>query len=273
MNAAVNKKYLSPMWWREAIVPRLRAYAASVNFEPHVVEKRIGAEAYRFFIANPTGKAWYGRNVDKLSLEMEFARRHLLHPGATVIECGAHHGHDTIVLSRSVGPHGRVVAVEPLPENVAIIRRNCELNGLKNVTVVAAALGAASGAATLRNTSNGAIETAPRAGGVSVSVATLDELCAQAGLRPDFIKMDVEGYEVAVLQGAQRTLLTHPNLHIEIHPFALPRFGHSVTDLWNLIDLQAYQLWLQLNDSVPPARIEHAVPVRNRAHLYCARRA
>ena len=73
---------------------------------------------------------------------MRFIRGNLVKPGSVVLECGAHHGAHTILLSKWVGDQGKVIAVEPMPENAAIIRRNIELNGLTNVTVVEKMVGA-----------------------------------------------------------------------------------------------------------------------------------
>jgi FkbM family methyltransferase len=62
--------------------------------------------------------------------------------GDVVIECGSHHGCTAIMLSRWVGPTGKVYAYEPGARNYEVLRRNLRLNGIENVTAVRAAVGA-----------------------------------------------------------------------------------------------------------------------------------
>ena len=62
-------------------------------------------------------------------------------PGDCVLDVGANIGLYSLALSRAVGPSGRVIAVEPDPDNLALLRRNLQANGCTNVTVVEEALG------------------------------------------------------------------------------------------------------------------------------------
>lgn len=67
---------------------------------------------------------------------MQFAKGKLIQPGTVAIECGAHHGSESILLSRWVGDAGKVIVIEPMPDNIAILKKNIELNDLKNVTLI-----------------------------------------------------------------------------------------------------------------------------------------
>lgn len=263
---SLSARYLSPFWWKETLRARAVTLVNSVGFRPHVIRKRIEGEDCAFFIGDPTGAAWYGRTLDHDNLEMRFVREHLLKPGMTVLEVGGHHGHDTIPLSRWAGEAGRVITVEPLPETVAIIRENVRLNDLRNVEIVAAALGAESGAARLKRTSNGSIATGDS--GAPVDVLTVDDLCERRGVWPDLIKLDVEGFEVDVLLGAKKALARRPVLQVEIHPHALPKFGRTAQDFWNALDLTGYECWMQLNDLDVPQPAVVPAPTPNRCHLF-----
>src|SRR4051812_3959010 len=56
-------------------------------------------------------------------------------PGATVIDVGANIGYNTVYAARRVTPAGRVIAIEPAQDNLAVLRRNLAINGLRQVEV------------------------------------------------------------------------------------------------------------------------------------------
>eukprot|EP00277_Geminigera_cryophila_P003414 CAMPEP_0179433806 /NCGR_PEP_ID=MMETSP0799-20121207/18148_1 /TAXON_ID=46947 /ORGANISM="Geminigera cryophila, Strain CCMP2564" /LENGTH=459 /DNA_ID=CAMNT_0021212009 /DNA_START=296 /DNA_END=1674 /DNA_ORIENTATION=+ len=156
-----------------------------------------------------------------------FAR--FVHPGDTVIDAGAHIGSLSLPLARLVGPNGRVVSFEPTAEVYKALALNIAVNGLSGyVTPVLAALGSThghlavphlsmhrilnSGQTALRHTTTTTTTTKttashPQGGGGMASarreVMSLDmfELPSLA-----FIKIDVQGMELEVVQGAAATL-------------------------------------------------------------------
>lgn len=130
-------------------------------------------------------------------------------------DVGANRGYYTV---RMAGRCGRVVAFEPNPLNRAKLVRNVELNGLRNVTVLPYACGEARYRAKLYPAGSGStllegfVSTEP----IEVEVVPLDEVLD----RVDLVKIDVEGYEWYVLQGARRLIEScKPVLVIEHHDF------------------------------------------------------
>lgn len=126
--------------------------------------------------------------------------------GMTVFDIGANIGYYTSFFSRRVGVAlGKVVAVEPMPRALALLAKNKSLN----VEIVESAIGREPGKARLHQMSS--LDTSfvefgfGRAQGVSVT--TIDELSNKYGA-PDLIKIDVEGAELAALEGARNTLTT-----------------------------------------------------------------
>ena len=152
-----------------------------------------------------------------------------LRPGGTFVDVGANLGYFTLVAAAAVGPHGRVLALEPHPELAAELRENLAANGLDQVEVreVAAAetparlelsgfaIGGNWGSASLVNP---AADGAPR---FTVDARPLDALLAEAGLDAvDLVKLDVEGAEERVLRGMAAGLAAHRyrRVLLELHP-------------------------------------------------------
>ena len=142
----------------------------------------------------------------RVELPVQRALAGLLAPGDVCFDVGANVGFYTLLAARIVGPEGRVVAFEPHPENVAALERNVQANGLSNVVVVPKAVSAASGEARLAGGDRATAHLdADR--GRPVETVSLDEfVAAWPALAPAVVKIDVEGHELEVLEGARRTL-------------------------------------------------------------------
>lgn len=147
--------------------------------------------------------------------------RRLLRPGMTVVDVGANVGYYALLFRQAVGPRGRVVCLEPDPGNLRELRRNVERNHLHNVEVVAAAAGEAAGEIRFSSGLNGSVSAA---GDLRVPAIRLDDLSDGP---VDLIKIDVEGYEAAVLRGAAGLIeRRRPTLFIELHPALLTADSH-----------------------------------------------
>ena len=135
--------------------------------------------------------------------------------GEIVIDAGAHIGLFSIRASQLVGPKGLVIAIEPYPDNFNILLRNIKLNSLKNVIPLNVALSNREGRAKLyidKKTTAGhsiikGIRNSISSEFILVPSMTLDSLVKKLNLnRIDFIKIDVEGAEYLLLQGAREVL-------------------------------------------------------------------
>ena len=128
-------------------------------------------------------------------------------PGQTVLDIGAYVGMFTVKASTLVGEEGRVIAIEPSPENYDLLARNCE--ALFNVTLVKKAVMATTGTGRLYYSKSAAANSLVIRWKryVEVETITLDELVEELGLdKVDMIKLDAEGAELEVLKGATETL-------------------------------------------------------------------
>jgi FkbM family methyltransferase len=169
------------------------------------------------------------------------AMAELVKPGMTVVDVGANLGLYTLYMAGLVGPTGRVIAFEPDPDLVEILRENCSANGVTNVEVHNCALGAEPDhlilhRLTLNSGENhlGSKERGAFRRPVEVVVATFDSLLPD--VRPDFVKVDVQGWELNVLKGMRLALLSsRPKVYVELWPEGLRRAGSSPKELYTFI--------------------------------------
>jgi len=133
----------------------------------------------------------------------------VVHAGEQVADIGAHIGYFTVLLSRLVGPTGRVVAFEPEPGNLELLKANCVLNGCSNVDLHDCALAAERGSRELflSPSNRGDHRLTPTANRTSLPVeaARFDDLWAGRGPL-DFAKIDAQGFELPILWGMVRTI-------------------------------------------------------------------
>ena len=140
-----------------------------------------------------------------------------LKPGDTVFDVGAHAGYYTLLASRLVGPEGHVFAFEPNPRNLACLRRHVRLNRCDNVTVVEAAVARHTGAMRFDTSRGSGRGRLCADGAAEVATVSLDQFAEERGIVPSLIKIDVEGSEVEVLEGARRLLAGCPPLVLSVH--------------------------------------------------------
>ena len=175
------------------------------------------------------------------------ALERLVEPGMRVLDVGANLGLYTVLLARRAGPNGRIVAFEPDPELADLLRENCALNGCANVDVHAVALGQRNERLRLHRLvlNSGDNSLGARDGGwfreqVEVEVVALDAYLPD--LRADFVKIDVQGWEVDVLRGMERLLAAGPRLYVEFWPWGLRRAGRTPEELVAFLTDRGYRL-------------------------------
>jgi FkbM family methyltransferase len=185
---------------------------------------KINGETYR---VDPRLRHRLGQNYDA---PVAAFIRERIRPGALCVDVGANVGVYVLQFARWAGPRGRVVAFEPNPGALSALRRHVEMNDLGGrVELVAAAVGARSGSATMYASDFDGMSRlgapnvliADRVREITVPVVTLDEFCEERALAPDWLFIDIEGFEIAALEGARRLLQRRgSDLHIvvEMHP-------------------------------------------------------
>ena len=133
------------------------------------------------------------------------------------IDIGAHIGRYTLIAAEKVGPKGRVVAIEPATDNYRLLSKNIELNKLDNVHIWNIAIAANDGEALLSTGDDPATNSlygdwlkminSKSDNQQRVKIKKLDAIIENEGLTlVDLVKIDVEGAELEVLKGAERSL-------------------------------------------------------------------
>jgi FkbM family methyltransferase len=151
-----------------------------------------------------------------------------VHPGDIVADVGAFIGLYSIALAFRVGPEGRVTAFEPDAHNFMALEAHCRLNRIDSVELMNVAVGDEDGPVRFdsgRGSESRVSCTAGTSG--TVRCVRLDSVFEHRRL--DILKIDVEGYEEAVLRGAVRLLgdrNRRPRMVLmEVHPYAWPALG------------------------------------------------
>jgi FkbM family methyltransferase len=136
-----------------------------------------------------------------------------------IFDLGAKVGFYTLVAAVKTGRGGRVYAFEPLPRNVAFLRRHLDHNRIRNVEIVEAAVSDSSGSAAFEEFESPALGRLGRSGRLWIRTVTLDGMVFDNGLPlPDVLKIDIEGGERRALEGARRILeRCHPLIFLATH--------------------------------------------------------
>ena len=157
------------------------------------------------------GKRWItGSGIDRLWLgSYEPAKMWLastwVNSGDVVFDIGANVGIYTLLFSDRVGSSGRVIAFEPSPRNIRYLRRHVDLNRAENILVVEAAVSRGVGIVRFDTAETAATGHLSVQGSLDVVTTTIDHFAESTGLVPSHMKIDVEGAEADVIQGAVET--------------------------------------------------------------------
>ena len=178
------------------------------------------ASGYRMWVSPARNLSYITGTAEP---HLQRAIRKYVKRGDTVYDVGANEGYVSLSLAKQVGGSGQVIAFEPVPQNLELLRKNVELNHLENVIVRGEAASDRSGKDVIRVAGN--LSTAsmawhqhdPAAMEVAIDTVTIDELTQTGELAlPSFVKMDVEGAEGRALSGMRGTIAaSRPVLFVE----------------------------------------------------------
>jgi FkbM family methyltransferase len=181
-------------------------------------------------------------------LETEIVKR-LIKQGDIVLDIGANIGYYTLLFAKLVGPQGKVFAFEPAPSNYALLERNVEINGYKNVVLVQKAVSNRTMKVKLYLSASSIgdhrIYQEDGRQFVEVEAVSLDDFFRYYGGRIDFIKMDIQGAEFVAFQGMLNLLKKNKSVQLitEYAPSWIKRSGSDPEDYLKLLTKQGFELY------------------------------
>lgn len=185
-------------------------------------------------LSTPMGRALYRYGFSPPEVQLV---RTVLRPGDVFIDGGAHIGMFTLVGAAAVGRTGRVIACEPVPENVQLLKANLDLNRFEWVDIFNGALAEHAGTGELfsfgaeAGLSSFAPATQTGTRRLVVDLRSLDELGSAHLARVRLVKLDIEGAEVKALSGAVELLRSQPDFLVEVEREHLARQGSGADEM------------------------------------------
>lgn len=181
-----------------------------------------------------------------------------LKPGHVFFDVGAHHGWVSMWTLPLVGKEGAVYSFEPSPANLSILEWHRNINNFSQWTIVPKAVSDEdaverrfflidSGDSPMNSLTTGVPGTplmeGRDIGKINIQTITLDTFCKEVGVRPNLVKIDVEGAELLVLRGAGRLLgESYPTIILAVHPYWLPT-GQSPAQIAELLSANGYTVF------------------------------
>lgn len=243
----------------------LRIYAACVPWTstvgPIVGGLRFSRDSSVMSLTIAKNCQYYDDNLRSFAL--------LIRPNGSVIDVGANIGIYSCFAAQKAGPEGRVFAFEATPKTFERLVRNTSLNNSGCIICTHVALGNTTNGSTfidqhknddsqncLRSVSANTIEL----GEQKVPIARLDD-CLSATDNFDVLKIDVEGAELMVLEGASSVLKRCRTVFIEVFEPNLKKFNASSQTLLQLLESNGFNLFIWRNDRLIPLLNEHTFEI------------
>ncbi len=204
--------------------------------------------------------------------EDEEMLQRLLKPGQVYVDVGANIGTLTLAASGMVASNGKVIAIEAHPVTMQYLRDNVALNQFKNIEVIHTAAGNQQGELVFSsiNSDDQNKVLLNKSGGVTVQVNTLDHVLASTSTI-DLLKIDVEGYEKMVLEGATETLRKTTVLLYESWEKHFEGYGYQTQDVIRLLQTAGFTVgkaagdrFELLSDHYSSLRCENLLAVKNK---------
>lgn len=236
-------------WWK----PDPRIAAAKENFmelNHSLPSGRIAMRPGIVWNVDPQSKnpfTWFCYQSPEMVTEFDFFLR-IRASRMRFLDLGANHG--VFSLAFTFGrPAAKALAMDPSPLAFPILQNNLRLNPQCHITPLQVAAGGGSG--NLRMKLNWHhLEVIRDQNAVEsdqikiVPVRTVDSICEEYNFEPDLIKIDVEGHELAALQGMEKTLRkSSAEFFLEIHPELISELGYRVSDIANYLHELDYEPW------------------------------
>ena len=230
-------------------------HGVSIRFNPTRMSRRLWLDSFE-------AKSIYD--------EMENFFLKYLRPGDVVVDVGANIGWYALLCAASVGPQGRVYAFEAHPVTFRYLEENTGLNDFDHVELYQLAIGNAYGEIQLSDSPSDDLNKVITGDGVSVAQRRLDELIPAEPIA--LIKIDVEGFELFVLQGAIGILEHVQTILFEIWDEHIRPYGYEFKDVYDLLNKAGFTIirriaqgYIEVDRDYDAADIADLIAVRDQA--------
>lgn len=194
--------------------------------------------------------------------------------GSLFVDVGANFGWYTVLFSMCAGTSGHVVAIEPEPNNLRLLRKNISANNATNVSVINGGVGINSGEAelSLNDLSNPGMHSLRQDlhsnNKVKIKIDTLDHILEQHSGEIELLKMDIEGFEVDALLGAENTLARTKHVLIEYTPKFIRACGRDPKQFLSIFEKHKFVAHIMKNGQIHLCPSEFLINIDSElAHL------
>ncbi len=181
------------------------------------------------------------------AFEIELLKKHISH-GDTVLDIGANIGYYASLLSQLVGEKGKVHCFEPDKQNFEHLQKT--VSGLKNTRINNTAVGPRTETLKIYTSKNLNVDHRTYKPEeydqeIEIQAVSIDDYLGNT-TTIDFIKMDIQGFEMQAIQGMQKTLENNPSLKLisEFWPYGLKKAGSSVTEYFTFLTAKGFTCYL-----------------------------
>lgn len=259
--------YLPPFPGKGRLIDRLDA----ASFPKQVRRRRRYGVLFDCDLSDKVTREIYYTGFDRKDCRV---LRALIKPTMTVLDVGANIGYFSLLGARWLKGSGTVHAFEPAPETAERFRRNLALNPSlsKTVRLHRLALSDFEGGVDIKvaDASNRGCNYVQKADGFgSIRATTLDSWVAANQISSiHLIKVDVEGSEIAVVDGGEKTIRRfRPPMMIEVNPATLQRFGHTAAELIGRINDLNYSM--HVADRWALRALSHPLQFGEEPNVFC----
>lgn len=205
--------------------------------------------------------------------------------GDVVLDIGANIGYYTLILAKLVGQRGKVFAFEPGPLNFALLKKNIEINGYKNVILEQKAVSDRSEMTRLYLSADNPADhriydSHDNRRFIQISAVRLDDYFKDYFGKIDFIKMDIQGAEGLAIKGMANLLRRNANVKVltEFWPFGLTRCGLEPNEYLSMLLSLRFKLYevSEQERKIKPVVVSRLLHMytpdkRNYTNLLCVR--
>ena len=229
----------------------------------HLVTFRVDDMRLRLYPSVNSELYWLKRDIH---LSDHRFLRQVVRPGDTVVDVGANIGALAVQASILVGNAGRVIALEAHPRTYRYLLGNVRLNGCSNIQPINVAVGASQGSVNISDFPDRDDQNRVVAVGTSVPADSLDQLLG--GTPVSLLKIDVEGFEKFVLEGAKKTLRVTRCVYIQSFEQQFIEYGYHTSDVLRLLEDAGLTVlrhidWSRVEPDYTSASVENLVALRD----------